>query len=65
MPTRRSCGQPEVARRRGQLVRQRLTERPLVEKVLLETRPYTRASGMPPPIDEQVQRCWQTCACGR
>jgi capsular polysaccharide biosynthesis protein len=51
-PTR----QPEVAKRRAQQVRQRLTERLLVEQVLRETRPYTRASGALPSVDEQVQR---------
>lgn len=48
--------QPEVAKRRSQLVRQRLTERVLVEQVLRETRPYTRASGALPPAEEQMQR---------
>ena len=48
--------QPEVAKRRAQQVRQRLTERVLVEQVLRETRPYTRASGALPSADEQVQR---------
>lgn len=48
--------QPEVAKRRSQLVRQRLTERVLVEQVLRETRPYTRASGALPSAEEQMQR---------
>ena len=48
--------QPEVAKRRAQQVRQRLTERVLVEQVLRETRPYARASGALPSVDEQVQR---------
>jgi uncharacterized protein involved in exopolysaccharide biosynthesis len=48
--------QPEVAKRRGQLVRQRLTERGPVEQVLRETRPYTRASDALPPLKEQMQR---------
>jgi hypothetical protein len=48
--------QPEVAKRRAQQVRQRLTERKLVEQVLRETRPYTRASGALPSVDEQLQR---------
>jgi hypothetical protein len=48
--------QPEVARRRSLLVRQKLTDRPLVEQVLRETQPYTPAGGLPPPLAEQVER---------
>jgi uncharacterized protein involved in exopolysaccharide biosynthesis len=48
--------QPEVAKRRAQQVRHQLTERVLVEQVLRETQPYTRASGALTSVDEQVQR---------
>lgn len=48
--------QPEVARRRSLLVRQKLTARPLVEQVLRETQPYTPVGGLPPPLAEQVER---------
>jgi uncharacterized protein involved in exopolysaccharide biosynthesis len=47
---------PEVASRRGQQVRLRMTERALVEQVLRETQPYTPPGGAPPPLQEQVER---------
>jgi len=47
---------PEVASRRGQQVRQRLTDRALLEQVLRETQPYTPPGGAPPPLEDQVAR---------
>ena len=48
--------QPEVASRRSQLVRQKLTDRALVEQVVRETQPYTPQGGVPPPLEEQMGR---------
>ena len=47
---------PEVASRRGQQVRQRMTEPALVEQVLRETQPYTKPGATPPPLQAQVER---------
>jgi uncharacterized protein involved in exopolysaccharide biosynthesis len=47
---------PEVASRRSQQVRQRMTERALLEQVLRETQPYTKPGAAPPPLQEQVGR---------